>query len=173
MNEAIDANWRASVDARLTHLDGSFASLDGRVGRLEGAVAGLDGRVGRLEGAVAGLDGRVGRLEGAVARLEGIVDGLRSAIDGLRWVTGMIAIVMVGGFSFLGFQLNRIEGRLDRVEAAVEAIPARLSEEFRSMRAEMAAQTSAIANSITATRQAQPPPPQVIVVPGPQPSQKP
>jgi hypothetical protein len=41
------------------------------------------------------------------------------------------------------------------------------------MRAEMAAQTSAIANSITATRQAQPSPPQIIVIPGPQPSEKP
>ncbi|HTT81668.1 MAG TPA: hypothetical protein VMF86_18540, partial [Stellaceae bacterium] len=76
-------------------------------------------------------------------------------------------------FSFLGFQLNRLEGRMDRIEMAVNAIPAHLSDEFHAMRSEMAAQTSAIANSITATRQAQPPPPQIIVIPQPQPAEKP
>jgi hypothetical protein len=91
----------------------------------------------------------------------------------MRWVIGMVAVVMIGGFGFLGFQLNRLEGRVDRVETAVAAIPARLSDEFRPMRAEMAAQTSAIANSITATRQAQPPPPQIVVVPVPAPTEKP
>jgi hypothetical protein len=80
---------------------------------------------------------------------------------------------MIGGFSFLGFQLNRLEGRVDRVETAVAAIPARLSDEFHAMRQEMAAQTSAIANSITATRQAQPLPPPVIVIPAPQSGNKP
>jgi hypothetical protein len=91
----------------------------------------------------------------------------------MRWVIGMVAVIMIGGFSFLGFQLNRLEGRVDRIETAVAAIPTRLSEEFQAMRSEMAAQTSAIANSITATRQAQPPPPQVIVIPAPQPGEKP
>jgi hypothetical protein len=86
---------------------------------------------------------------------------------------GILAVVMIGGFSFLGFQLNRLEGRADRIEAAMAAIPARLSEEFRAVRAEMAAQTSAIANSITATRQAQPAPPQIIVVPALQPGGQP
>jgi hypothetical protein len=103
---------------------------------------------------------------------------LKGSIDSLRWafqlVVGVIAAVMLGGFGFLGFQLNRLEGRVDRIEIAVQAIPARLSEEFRAMRSEMAAQTSAIANSITATRQAQPPAPQIIVMPAPpQPAEKP
>jgi len=97
---------------------------------------------------------------------------LKSAIDGTRWVVGIVAVIMIGGFSFLGFQLNRLEGRVDRVETVVAAIPARLSDEFRAMRSEMAAQTSAIANSITATRQSQPAPPQIIVIPGPQPTEK-
>jgi len=97
----------------------------------------------------------------------------KGAIDGTRWVVGVLAVVMLGGFSFLGFQLSRLEGRVDRIETAVAAIPARLSEEFRAMRSEMAAQTSAIANSITATRQSQPSAPQIIVVPMPQPAEKP
>jgi hypothetical protein len=121
----------------------------------------------------AAVDARLGRLEGSLGRLEGVVEGLKSAIDGLRWAVGIIAIVMIGGFSFLGFQLNRLEGRVDRVETAVAAIPARLSDEFRAMRSDMAQQTSAIANSKTATRQAQPLPPQVIVIPAPQPPEKP
>jgi hypothetical protein len=79
---------------------------------------------------------------------------------------------MIGGFSFLGFQLNRLENRADRIETAITGIPARLSDEFHAMRSEMTAQTSAIANSITAVRQAQPPPPQVIVIPSPQPGEK-
>jgi hypothetical protein len=112
-------------------------------------------------------------VDARLARLGGAVEGLRGSVDGMRWVIGMVAVVMIGGFGFLGFQLNRLEGRVDRVETAVAAIPARLSDEFRAMRAEMAAQTSAIANSITATRQAQPPPPQIVVVPVPAPTEKP
>jgi hypothetical protein len=91
----------------------------------------------------------------------------------MRWVIGIFAVVMIGGFSFLGFQLNRLEGRVDRIESTVASIPARLSDEFRAMQQEMAAQTSAIANSITATRQAEPPAPQIIVVPSLQPNQPP
>ena len=112
-------------------------------------------------------------VDARLSRLEGALEGLKASVDGTRWVIGIVALVMIGGFGFLGFQLNRLEGRVDRVEIAIAAIPARLSDEFRAMRAEMAAQTSAIANSITAVRQAQPLPPQVIVVPAPPPSQAP
>jgi hypothetical protein len=112
-------------------------------------------------------------VDARLSRLEGALEGLRASVDGTRWVVGLVAVVMIGGFGFLGFQLNRLEGRVDRIETAVAAIPAHLSEEFRAMRAEMAAQTSAIANSITAVRQAQPPPPQIIVIPAPQPGEKP
>ncbi|MBV8119372.1 MAG: hypothetical protein JO081_05465 [Alphaproteobacteria bacterium] len=107
------------------------------------------------------------------ASVDARLEGLKSAIESTRWVVGIIAVVVTGGFSFLGFQLNRIEARVDRVEAAVAGIPARLSEEFRAMRPEMAAQTSAIASSITATREAQPSTPQIIVVPTPQPGSQP
>jgi hypothetical protein len=107
------------------------------------------------------------------ASVDARLEGLKGSIDSTRWVVGIVAVIMIGGFGFLGFQLSRLEVRVDRIETAVAAIPARLSDEFRAMRAEMAAQTSAIANSITAVRQAQPPPPQVIVIPAPQPSEKP
>jgi hypothetical protein len=106
-------------------------------------------------------------VDARLARLEGALDGLKASLDGLRWVVGLVAVIMIGGFSFLGFQLNRLEGRIDSIETAVAAIPAHLSDQFNAMRSEMAAQTSAIANSITATRQAQPPAPQIILVPEP------
>jgi hypothetical protein len=108
-----------------------------------------------------------------LAQVDGALTGLRTSMDGARWVIGIVAVVMIGGFSFLGVQLNRLEGRADRIEMAIAGIPMRLSDEFHAMRSDMAAQTSAIANSITAVRQAQPPPPQIIVVPAPQPNEKP
>jgi hypothetical protein len=89
---------------------------------------------------------------------------------GLDWIKVALALIgtfMIGSVAFLGIQFIRLDGKID-------AIPQRLSEEFRAMRAEMAAQTTAIANSITATRQAQPPaPPQIIVIPAPQPQPTP
>ena len=110
---------------------------------------------------------RSSKLNLQLMRLECLLDGLRSSVDGLRRELCILAMITIIGLSFLGFQLNRLEGRIDRIETAVAAIPAHLDEEFRAMRSEMAAQTSAIANSITATRQAQPPPPQIILVPEP------
>ena len=107
------------------------------------------------------------------ASVDARLDGLKGSVDGMRWVIGLVAVVMIGGFSFFGLQLSRLEGRVDRLDVAIQAIPARLSDEFHAMRSEMAAQTNAIANSITATRQAQPPPPQIIVLPAPQPAEKP
>src|SRR6266581_3872439 len=74
------------------------------------------------------------------ASVDARLEGLRGSIDGTRWVVGIVAVIMIGGFGFLGFQLNRLEGRVDRVETAITAIPARLSDEFRAMRSEMAAQ---------------------------------
>jgi hypothetical protein len=114
-----------------------------------------------------------GTWTGWRASVDARLEGLKGSIDSTRWVVGIVAVVMIGGFGFLGFQLSRLESRVDRIETAIVAIPAHLSEEFRAVRAEMAAQTSAIANSITAVRQAQPPPPQIIVIPAPQPAEKP
>ena len=112
------------------------------------------------------VDNRLGELRGAL-------DGLRHSFTILAGAVGLIATVMVFGFGFFGVQFNRLDGKIDALSntlnAKIEAIPQRLSEEFRAMHGEMAAQTSAIANSITATRQAQPPaPPQIIVIPAPQ-----
>jgi hypothetical protein len=99
---------------------------------------------------------------------------LEGAYDALKVVRPM-TITVIGIFlAALVFVLGFLTTQLMATNAKIDAIPQRLSEEFRAMRAEMAAQTSAIANSITATRQAQPPtPPQIIVIPAPQPQPTP
>src|SRR5690349_18898037 len=43
------------------------------------------------------VDARLSRLEGSVA-------GLKGSVDGVRWVVGILTVVMIGGFGFLGFQ---------------------------------------------------------------------
>jgi hypothetical protein len=122
------------------------------------------------EGWRSSVDNRLGELKGAL-------DGLRHSFTILAGAVGLVATVMVFGFGFFGVQFNRLDGKIDALSntlnAKVEAIPQRLSEEFRAMRAEMAAQTSAIANSITATRQAQPTPQIIVIPPAPQPQPAP
>jgi hypothetical protein len=126
-----------------------------------------------MQGGAGGNGAPPGTWAAWRASVDARLEALKAAIENTRWVVGIVVVVMSGGFSFLGFQLNRIEGRVDGIETAVAAIPTRLSEEFRAMRAEMAAQISAIANSITATRLAEPPAPQIIVLPTPQTGQPP
>ncbi len=102
-----------------------------------------------------------------ISRLEGFIDGFRVvpqiAITMLSVVLGTLAIVLTIGI----FALNSMNAQIRDVGARVDAIPKQLSEEFRAMRAETSAQTSAIANSITAARQFQP---QVVIVPAPAPA---
>ena len=77
--------------------------------------------------------------------------------------------VTLGGFAFMGVQVNRLDGKIDGMGTRIESMGTRidgvsrqLAEEFRAMRVETAAQTSAIANAITAARQIQP---QIVVMP--------
>ena len=98
-----------------------------------------------------------------IPRLEGIVDVLKLFPSFLLAAVALSFTVIV---ALLGFVIAQVVS----VERRVDATNGRLAEEFRTMRAEMAAQTSAIANSITATRQVQP---QILVVPMPETSPKP
>ncbi len=97
-----------------------------------------------------------------LAKLEGAYDALKVVRPLTVTIFGLLMAVVIGGLAFLGNQNNRIEGRIDRVETQIQAIPQRISEEFRAMRAESAAQASAIATAITAAKQQ---PTQVILVP--------
>jgi hypothetical protein len=116
-------------------------------------------------------DNRIGAVERSVSKLEGIMDGFRAvpqlAVTTLGIVMGALAIVVTVGI----FALNGVTSQVKDLGGKVDAIPKQITEEFRAMRAETAAQTSAIANSITAARQFQP---QVVVMPmQPQPPAQP
>lgn len=84
---------------------------------------------------------------------------LETSIDWMKVILGLMTAVMLGGFTLLSTQIINLGTRIDGTNA-------KLSEEFRAMRVEMSAQTSAIANSITAAKQVQP---QIIVMPPPAP----
>jgi hypothetical protein len=75
--------------------------------------------------------------------------------------------LIIGGFGLFAFMFQRLEirldNRIDRVENEIKALRSelgeegkalRLAEEFRAQRAEVAAQTSALANAIIASRPA-------------------
>lgn len=112
-------------------------------------------------------DDRIGHIESSLSELKGFIDGFRVvpqlAITMLSVVLAAVGLVLAIGI----FVLNSMNGQIHDVGTKVDAIPRQLSEEFEAMRAESSAQTSAIANSITATRQFQP---QVIVMPAPAPA---
>jgi hypothetical protein len=99
--------------------------------------------------------------------VEGAVEGLRSSIDALRWVVGILALVIVGGISFLGVQLTRSDSRIATFEEKVDALPDKINTNLLNL-------TKTLSDAITAAKQA---PPQVILMqpptsPSPPPSQK-
>src|SRR5205807_6507732 len=107
-----------------------------------------------------GMDERLAKLEGAYDALK-VVRPMTLAVISIF----LVALVFVLGF--FATQLNSLNSKID-------SLPQRLTEEFRAMRSEMAAQTSAIANSITAARQTQQPAPSPpLSPPPPQPPQAP
>jgi hypothetical protein len=123
-------------------------------------------------------------IGGRLSKLEGAYDALKVVRPMTLVVISLVLAVMIGGFAFVGTQLASVGGQVGRLDAKIDAnaqrletkidastaklndkldaIPQRLAEEFRAMRAEMSAQTSAIANAVTAARQT---PPQVLLVP--------
>lgn len=98
-----------------------------------------------------------------IPKLEGMVDVLKLFPSFLLAALALTFTVMVALLGYVATQVASVERR-------VEGINGRLSEEFRAMRTDMNAQTSAIANAITATRQA---PPQILLLPAPETPPKP
>jgi hypothetical protein len=90
----------------------------------------------------------------------GIAERLARLESGQEWtkiLLGLIAAVMIGGFSFLAVQISRLDTKID-------ALGGRISAENATTRQELTGIATAIANSITATRQVQP---QILPVPWP------
>jgi len=91
-------------------------------------------------------------------RLEGVVEGLKHGQTQLLVSIGVVAAFVVG---FGIYTLQRIDQATDRVEKLsdkVNALPGQINGDIRAL-------VNVIAESITATRQQQPP--QIIVVPIP------
>jgi hypothetical protein len=99
-----------------------------------------------------------------LAKLEGSYDALKVVRPMTITVLGVLLAALIFVLSFMASELRDLNTKQQTTDAKIDAIPAKLADEFRAMRSEMAAQTNAIANSITAARQFQP---QVVVVPAP------
>ena len=107
-----------------------------------------------------------------LAKLEGSYDALKVVRPMTITVLDILLTALIFVLSFMAAELRdmnswqqAIEAKFDATNAKIDSIPEKLAEEFRAMRAEMATQTNAIANSITAARQFQP---QVLLMPVPQ-----
>jgi hypothetical protein len=86
---------------------------------------------------------------------------LESAQEWTKIVLGLLGAVTIGGFAFLGVQINRLDAKVD-------ALGARIDAQGLATRQELVGIANAIANSITAARQMQP---QILPVPMPAPQQ--
>ena len=91
-------------------------------------------------------------MEARIAKLEGALEGLKFSFTLLASLVALLMAVTLGGFAFTGVQMNRLDGKIDGMGSRIDGVSRQLAEEFRAMRVETAAQTSAIANSITAAR---------------------
>ncbi len=131
----------------MAHNDGSVDNRF-RLQWLEKQKASLE------KGGGSGHDGSMFTDNNRLSRLENEVHAIKGALD---WAKVAFS-VLVGAVALIAGLIWQVSGKVD-------GLSTKLTEEFRAQRAEMAAQTSAIANSITATKQQAP---QVILIPGPQ-----
>jgi len=92
-------------------------------------------------------------VDGRLTGLERETHGIKSAMDWMKVAFTML----IGIVALVAAAMWNVSGKLD-------GLSSKLSDEFRSQRSEMSAQTSAIANAVTAAKQQ---PPQVLLVPSP------
>jgi hypothetical protein len=95
---------------------------------------------------------------------------LESGQDWIKVILALIGAVVIGGFAFLGVQINRLDTRFDTIGSRIDALGSRIAAENASTRQELVGIANAISNSITAARQVQP---QIVVVPTPVPGTAP
>ena len=107
----------------------------------------------------------------------------------LRYIVIAVVVVMIAGFALLGVKIGQLDDRIDRLilkvggtdaalgvkfeetNAKLDAISQRLDVEFKTMGAEIAARTNAIAKSIAAASSVAPAPAPVQAKPAPAPVQ--
>ena len=99
---------------------------------------------------------------------------LESGQDWIKVILGLIGAFVIGGFAFLGVQMNRLDSKMDALAtslaARIDAQGARIDMQGSETRRELVGIANAISNSITAARQVQP---QIVIVPTPVPGSPP
>lgn len=108
-------------------------------------------------GGMTSSDGRLEKLENEVSSIKGSLDWAKIAF-------GILIAVTLGGFSLSVSMLILSMGMQKDLSSKFDSLRSTVTDEFRSQRSDQAAQVSAIANVITATKQQAP---QVILVPAP------
>ena len=95
---------------------------------------------------------------------------LESDVSSFRWMLGLVpaifalvAAILIGGFAFLGVQVTRMDGRVSTISTDVQSLPQKINSNLLDL-------TRTLADAITASKQA---PPQVLMIPAPQPPQAP
>lgn len=95
---------------------------------------------------------------------------LESGQDWIKVILALIGAVVIGGFAFLGVQINRLDSKMDALStslaARIDAQGGKIDAQGAETRRELVGIANAISNSITAARQVQP---QIVIVPTPMP----
>ena len=103
-----------------------------------------------------------------LSRLEQEVHAIKGSLDWAKVLFAFLGAVTLGGFAIVfnqnGSLRTEITGVRTETIGGLASLRTDLAAEARATRAELSATTSAIANSITATKQQAP---QVILVPAP------
>ena len=95
--------------------------------------------------------------------MDGMNDRFTKLETGFEWMKVMLALigtVLIGGMAFLGAQITRVDGRLSVLSDKVDALPDRINANLRDL-------TGTLAQAILAAKAA---PPQIVILPGPQPA---
>ena len=121
---------------------------EGQSGKGDGDMTTLEQRVGNRETDVKALVKDVAEIKGRLATMP-------TTFQMVSWSVG---ITLTVGALIVGVLMPQIS----RLDAKIDSLAAKLSDEFHAQRLETATQTAAIANSITATKQQAP---QIIVMP--------
>lgn len=99
---------------------------------------------------------------------------LEAGQDWIKVILGLLGEVVIGGFAFLGVQINRLDTKMDTLATSlatrIDAQGARIDAQGAQTRQELVGVANAISNSITAARQVQP---QIVIVPTPVPAPNP
>jgi hypothetical protein len=90
-----------------------------------------------------------------------LLDGFKTVLAIFAGVLALSVTISIAGLVFLGNRIDRVETKVAAVSDQITALPEKVSGNLRDL-------TSAMSQAITASKQA---PPQVILMPSPQPAQ--